>query len=130
MVRTWKKPDLWRKRKAQHTYGLLFQVSAQRRCCVHRVGSVWHAGGSNFTTDRERLALFISHNCGWLRQQENQVISVPREIVREMPELLQRRLGWKTGIFQVDFRDHLDVLKDGHVVNPAAKVVSPGWGKL
>ena len=94
------------------------------------MGSVWHAGGSNFTTDRERLALFISHNCGWLRQQENQVISVPREIVREMPELLQRRLGWKTGIFQVDFRDHLDVLKDGHVVNPAAKVVSPGWGKL
>ena len=47
------------------------------------VGSVWHGGGSNITEDRERQALFISHNCGWLRQQENQVISVPREIVRE-----------------------------------------------
>ena len=61
------------------------------------VGSVWHGGGSNITEDRERQALFISHNCGWLRQQENQVISVPREIVREMPLSMQRRLGWKDG---------------------------------
>ena len=106
------------------------QVEMAAGSALFWVGSVWHGGGSNITEDRERQALFISHNCGWLRQQENQVISVPREIVREMPLSMQRRLGWKDGIFQVDFRDHLDVLADGAVINPNAKVAHPGWGKL
>ena len=106
------------------------QIQMKAGSALIWVGSVWHAGGSNTSADRTRLALFISHNCGYLRQQENQVISVPREVAREMPEFLQRRLGWKDGIFQIDFRDHLDVLKDGEVINPAAQVAHNGWGKL
>jgi ectoine hydroxylase-related dioxygenase (phytanoyl-CoA dioxygenase family) len=31
---------------------------------------------------------------GWLRQQENHCLSVPRDIVRELPERLQELLGY------------------------------------
>ncbi len=93
-------------------------------------GSLWHAGGANTSRDRERLALFMSHNVTYLRQQENQFIAVPREVVQQMPEQLQRLVGYQNFGGGIDFRDPLDVLKDGKVIHPEAKVAHSGWGKL
>src|SRR5205823_9422495 len=57
------------------------------------LGSVLHGGGAN-TTNRPRLGVIIEYCAGWLRTQENQVLAVPREIVRTLPERLQELLGY------------------------------------
>lgn len=57
------------------------------------VGSVFHGGGAN-TTERPRLGVILEYVVGWLRQQENQYLAVPREIARELPERLQELLGY------------------------------------
>ncbi len=57
------------------------------------LGDVFHGGGAN-TTDRPRLGVIIEYIAGWLRQQENQYLAVPRETVKALPERLQRLLGY------------------------------------
>jgi ectoine hydroxylase-related dioxygenase (phytanoyl-CoA dioxygenase family) len=58
-------------------------------------GSLFHGGGAN-TTDEERLGLTINYNAAWLRQQENQYLAVPREMVLRMPDELKRLIGYET----------------------------------
>lgn len=57
------------------------------------LGSVYHGGGAN-TTDRPRLGVILEYVCSWLRQQENQYLAVPREVVRTLPVRLQELLGY------------------------------------
>lgn len=57
------------------------------------LGGVFHGGGAN-TTDAARRSLTICYDLGNLRQEENQFLSVPKEIVRELPEEVQRLLGY------------------------------------
>ena len=45
---------------------------------------------------------------------------MPREIVLEMPKLMQRLLGYHRFGIGVDGRDPIDVLVDGNVINPEA----------
>ncbi|MYF29444.1 MAG: hypothetical protein F4029_15475 [Gammaproteobacteria bacterium] len=85
-------------------------------------GGLWHGGGANTSKDRERLGFFMSHNVAYLRPQEIQLLSVPREVVREMPEKLQRLLGYHRFGLGVDGRDPVDVLQDGVVIHPTAKL--------
>jgi len=42
-------------------------------------GSVWHQGGAN-RTDVPRIGLAMNYCAGWMRQQENQQLGIPREI--------------------------------------------------
>lgn len=109
------------------------QVTMKAGSMVVWSGALWHAGGANNTTNRERLGLFISHAVSYLAPQETQLISIPREVVREMPRKLQRLVGYQrfSGIAgEVDFRDPIDVLEDDQVIHPQAKVRSPGFGRL
>jgi ectoine hydroxylase-related dioxygenase (phytanoyl-CoA dioxygenase family) len=57
-------------------------------------GALWHGGGTN-TSDQERLGLNINYNLGWLRQQENQFVSIPPADVLARPPRLQRLLGYQ-----------------------------------
>lgn len=57
-------------------------------------GALWHAGGANTTADQHRRSINLNFNASWLRQQENQYLGVPREVIRRMPERLQRVLGY------------------------------------
>ena len=57
-------------------------------------GATWHGGGAN-TSCQERLGLNINYNVGWLRQQENQFVSIPPAEVLSRPERLQRLLGYQ-----------------------------------
>ncbi|MYD99608.1 MAG: hypothetical protein F4X98_19765 [Gammaproteobacteria bacterium] len=86
-------------------------------------GGLWHGGGAN-TSNRERLGFFMSHNVAYLRPQEIQLLSVPREVVLELPEKLQRLLGYHRFGLGVDGRDPVDVLKDGIVVHPTARLAA------
>ena len=56
-------------------------------------GSLWHGGGAN-TTDERRVGIAMNYCAGFIRQQENQQLGVPREKVRGFPERLQRLLGY------------------------------------
>lgn len=56
-------------------------------------GSIFHGGGPN-TTDDTRDGLIIAYCANWLRQEENQYLSVSREAATKLDEPLQRLLGY------------------------------------
>ena len=85
-------------------------------------GGLWHGGGANVSKDRERLGFFMSHQVAYLRPQEIQLVSVPREEVLKMPEKLQRLLGYHRFGLGVDGRDPIDVINDGLYVHETAKL--------
>lgn len=57
------------------------------------LGGLIHGGGAN-QTDRPRLGVILEYCAGWLRPQENHVLGVPKEIVKELPGRLQELLGY------------------------------------
>ena len=79
-------------------------------------GSVYHGGGPN-RSDANRRAINITYNVSFLRQEENQYLSVPREQAATFPEDLQRLMGYKMGAYALgyidDLRDPIDALRDG-----------------
>ncbi len=57
------------------------------------LGSVWHGGGAN--RDRKPRAGLINTYClGWLRQEVNHILSVPRATAAALPEHIQRLMGY------------------------------------
>ena len=58
--------------------------------------SVWHGSEAN-RSDGVRTGMGLHYNLGWLRQEENQVLSSPPEIARHYPERLQRLIGYDLG---------------------------------
>jgi len=79
-------------------------------------GSVYHGGGAN-TTDATRIGLNITYNLAWLRQEENQYLSVPREIAATLPVDLLRLMGYDRGAYALgyidDLRDPIDAVRPG-----------------
>jgi ectoine hydroxylase-related dioxygenase (phytanoyl-CoA dioxygenase family) len=57
------------------------------------LGGLVHGGGAN-TTDTARPGLLLEYVVSWLRPQETQLVAVPPEIVRDLPERLQELLGY------------------------------------
>jgi len=57
------------------------------------IGSLWHGGGANHT-DRPRLGVIVEYAASWLRQQENHLLAVPRDVVAHLPAQLQELLGY------------------------------------
>jgi ectoine hydroxylase-related dioxygenase (phytanoyl-CoA dioxygenase family) len=75
-------------------------------------GSLWHGGGANVTGER-RVGIAMNYCAGFLRQQENQQLGVPRDLVRTFPERLQRLVGY--GVYRrlighIDKRDPIGLL--------------------
>jgi ectoine hydroxylase-related dioxygenase (phytanoyl-CoA dioxygenase family) len=58
-------------------------------------GSTRHGGGAN-ASDKPRTGLINTYALGWLRQEENQYLSVPREIASSYPERVQRLMGYQS----------------------------------
>ncbi|EFL20766.1 phytanoyl-CoA dioxygenase [Streptomyces himastatinicus ATCC 53653] len=69
------------------------QAEMEPGSCLIWVGGLFHGGGPNLSDD-PRTGLTMALVRGNLRQEENQFLAVPKEIVREYPEELQRLLGW------------------------------------
>ncbi len=75
-------------------------------------GSLWHGGGAN-RTDERRVGIAVNYCAGFLRQQENQQLGVPREVAAKFPKRLQRMLGYgvyRNLIGHIDKRDPLELL--------------------
>lgn len=58
------------------------------------LGTTWHAGGAN-RTDKPRAGLINTYALGWLRQEENMYLQVPREVAKSYPEIIQNLLGYQ-----------------------------------
>jgi hypothetical protein len=77
-------------------------------------GSLYHGGGANRSTDI-RTGINITYNVSWLRQEENQYLSVPLEIARTLPVDLLRLMGYRLGAYALgyvdDTRDPIEVVR-------------------
>lgn len=56
-------------------------------------GSLWHGGGANQSKQR-RTAIALNYCAGFIRQQENQQLGIPREIARQFPHRLSELVGY------------------------------------
>lgn len=76
------------------------------------LGSLYHGGGQNITNDPRR-GVVVSYCQGWARQAENQYLAYTPEETREMPEALQRLMGYfvhAPNLGSVKGQDPFDVL--------------------
>ena len=57
-------------------------------------GSTWHGGGANTTTDQTRIGVAMNYCAGFIRQQENQHLGIPPEIVKTFSPKLRQLCGF------------------------------------
>lgn len=78
-------------------------------------GSLWHGGGAN-QSDERRVGIASNFCAGYIRQQENQQLGVPREVASRFDRRLQRLCGYGTYnglIGHIDKADPISLLADG-----------------
>jgi ectoine hydroxylase-related dioxygenase (phytanoyl-CoA dioxygenase family) len=56
-------------------------------------GSLWHGGGAN-ATDERRVGIAMNYCAGWIRQQENQQLGIPREVAAGFSHRLRQLCGY------------------------------------
>jgi ectoine hydroxylase-related dioxygenase (phytanoyl-CoA dioxygenase family) len=69
-------------------------------------GRTYHGGGAN-RSKVSRTGVAISYSVSWLRQEENQYLSVPVETARTFHEELLRLLGYQRGSYALGYVDDL-----------------------
>jgi len=81
---------------------------------VFYTGSLYHGAGAN-RSDHVRYGLNLTYAVAWLRQEENQYLSVSPEIARTLQDPLLRLMGYARGAYALgyvdDVRDPLDALR-------------------
>lgn len=65
-------------------------------------GSVFHGGGAN-RSDGDRTGVNMTYTLGWLRQEENQYLSCPPELARELEPELQDLIGYTLGNYALGY---------------------------
>jgi ectoine hydroxylase-related dioxygenase (phytanoyl-CoA dioxygenase family) len=79
----------------QHYDSIPAEMSAGSVLVWH--GSLWHGGGAN-TTDARRYGIASNYCAGWVRQQENQQLGIPLDVVARFTPRLQELCGF--GIYR------------------------------
>ena len=77
-------------------------------------GSLWHGGGANRSGAR-RIGLAIGFCVGWMRQQENQQLGIPREIAKGFSPRLRKLAGYNIykGVYgHIDKCSPVDILDE------------------
>jgi ectoine hydroxylase-related dioxygenase (phytanoyl-CoA dioxygenase family) len=70
------------------------QAVMPRGSVLYYLGSTHHGGGAN-RSDASRSGLINTYSLGWLRQEENHYLTIPREIADSYPEHLRRLMGYQ-----------------------------------
>ena len=76
-------------------------------------GSLWHGGGANTTPER-RVGIAMNYCAGYIRQQENQQLGIPREVAAGFDERLQQLCGYSmySGLIgHIDKHDPIELLR-------------------
>lgn len=91
-------------------------ASMPRGSVILYTGRTVHGGGEN-RSSHERIGVNVDYVLGWLRQEENQYLSVPVDVARQLPESVQRLMGYSYGAFALgyvdDVRDPIELLRGG-----------------
>lgn len=77
-------------------------------------GSLWHGGGANHSRER-RVGIAMNYCAGFIRQQENQQLGIPRDVVSGFSPRLRRLVGYSIYhglIGHIDKRDPVTLLDD------------------
>lgn len=59
------------------------------------LGSTIHGGGAN-NSEAPRSGVISTYSLGWLRQEDNQYLCVPRDVADSYPDHVRRLLGYQT----------------------------------
>ena len=86
------------------------QAAMPRGSVLFYLGSTIHGGGANRTAT-PRTGLITTYSLGWLRQEENQYLTVPREIADSYPDHIRRLMGYQShgpslGVYPGDPDEH------------------------
>jgi len=57
------------------------------------LGSTHHSGGAN-RSDEPRMGLVNTYALGWLRQEENHLLAIPRHLARGLPPRVRELMGY------------------------------------
>jgi ectoine hydroxylase-related dioxygenase (phytanoyl-CoA dioxygenase family) len=106
-----------------HTVDETVPAEMTKGSCLLYTGKVYHGGGAN-TSDETRMGLNITYDVGWLRQEENQYLSVPREIAETLPDDLLRLMGYRIGAYALGYID--DVRDPIEAIRPSTGTMSFG----
>jgi hypothetical protein len=97
-----------------HTLDETVPVEMARGSCLLYTGKVYHGGGENRSAST-RVGLNITYDVAWLRQEENQYLSVPREVAEQLDDDFLRLLGYRIGAYALgyvdDVRDPIAVIR-------------------
>ena len=88
-------------------------------------GSLWHGGGAN-RSHTPRLGVVVNYCAGFLRQEECQLLALPRERVAEFPPRLRAMVGY--GLYRGLF-GHVDQRDPATLVDPEAET-DMIWSRL
>ncbi|MCV7357397.1 phytanoyl-CoA dioxygenase family protein [Mycolicibacterium fluoranthenivorans] len=87
------------------------QAEMSRGSVLLYSGKIVHSGAAN-RSDRVRRAININYCVGWVRQEENQFLSVPHEVARTLDDDLLKLIGYQEGAWAMGyFRDFEDPLR-------------------
>lgn len=70
------------------------QAPMPRGSLLFYLGSVWHGGGAN-RSQHPRMGLVNTYALGWLRQEVNQYLDIPQDVVARYPEHIRRLIGYQ-----------------------------------
>ncbi len=73
----------------------IVQAVMPRGSILFYLGGAAHAGGQN-DTDIPRTGLITTYSLGWLRQEENQYLTVPRDVAESYPDPIRRLMGYQS----------------------------------
>lgn len=58
------------------------------------MGNTFHGGGAN-RAKKPRMALINTYSLGWLRQEENMYLALPRAVADALPDALRKLIGYQ-----------------------------------
>lgn len=81
-------------------------------------GSVIHGGGANHSSE-DRWGINITYCLGWLRTEENQYLSCPPEVAKDLDPELQELMGYTMGNYALGyFSDPGQVMARSDILPP------------
>ncbi|MCG8592737.1 MAG: phytanoyl-CoA dioxygenase family protein [Proteobacteria bacterium] len=86
----------------QPTKAEIVQAEMPRGSVFVYTGSVFHGGGHN-RSHEDRIGINLTYTLGWLRQEENQYLSCPPEIARDLDPELQELIGYSMGSYALGY---------------------------
>ena len=86
------------------------QAAMTRGSVLCYSGSVIHGGGAN-RSDAVRTGLNITYCLGWLRTEENQFLSCPPHIAKDLDPALTDLLGYTMGNYALGYYSHPDMVE-------------------